>query len=157
MIGLGLRLPMTQLAGIWIVIAFVIDRLAGHAPRGHALRPVLGEVTDDRVPDPPPNLDCWKRWYIETPDRAGALPHSCSFIEFDERGDYLDFSQHRHAYLKIMELAALNQPLAVVIYVHGWRHSGQSHDVIAFNEFLHQLAGAGDGGVRIHGVYLARR
>src|SRR5262249_28580236 len=87
----------------------------------------------------------------------GLLSHSCSFIEFDERGDYLDFHQHRHAYQKILELAKSQQPLTVVIYVHGWRHDGQSHDVIAFNEFLRQLADAPAEKRRVHGVYLAWR
>ena len=80
-------------------------------------------------------------------------------MEFDERGDYLNFEQHRHAYQKIKALADEGTPLTVVIFVHGWRHSGQSANVVDFNEFLHQLAVAdtADGARRVHGVYLAWR
>jgi hypothetical protein len=35
-----------------------------------------------------------KSWYIEGVSAAGA-PISCSFVEFDERGDFLDFNQNR--------------------------------------------------------------
>jgi len=35
-----------------------------------------------------------KSWYIEGVSAAG-VPISCSFVEFDERGDFLDFSQHK--------------------------------------------------------------
>jgi hypothetical protein len=166
-------LPAPVLATVWILVALAIDRLAGHAPRGRALRPVVGHVSDenvrdDLVPDGTSDIANWKRWYIETATRDDRLPCSCSFVEYDERGDYLDFVQHRHAYQKIMELAREARPLTIVIYVHGWRHSGQSDNVIAFNEFLHQLAeapeyaGAGiDAGRtsrrRVHGVYLAWR
>jgi hypothetical protein len=166
-------LSAPALATVWILVALVIDRLAGHAPRGRALRPVVGympdeSLPDDIVPDGTKDIANCKRWYIETPTRDYALPCSCSFVEYDERGDYLDFAQHRHAYQKIMQLAKEARPLTVVVYVHGWRHSGQSDNVIAFNEFLHQLAQAAEDpatGIdaertfrrRVHGVYLAWR
>jgi len=35
-----------------------------------------------------------KSWYIEGVSAAG-VPISCSLVEFDERGDFLDFSQHK--------------------------------------------------------------
>jgi hypothetical protein len=143
----------------WVAAAIAIDRVAGRAPRGHALRPVVatGEA-NERVPEPPRGHPPAASWYVESRG-DGALPFSCSFVEFDERGDYLDFEQHRHAYQKILDLTADRAPLTVVIYVHGWRHSGQSYDVVSFNEFLRQLSQADDSGGRrrVHGVYCAWR
>jgi hypothetical protein len=119
---------------------------------------VTPEPADGHPNDPGVSVPLWRRWYIEARSAEPAPPWSCSFVEFDERGDYLDFWQHRHAYQKIIELGRTGQPLTVVMYVHGWRHSGQSHDVIAFNEFLAQLSAAHvDRPRRIHGVYLAWR
>ena len=144
---------------LWFGLVLLIERLAGHTSRGRALRPVTSSLADVDG-GPSGEDDNAVRWYIESTPDAGGLPHSCSFVEFDERGDYLDFEQHRRAYQKILALAANEMPLTVVIYVHGWRHSGQSGDVVAFNEFLHQLAEARDerGRVRrVHGVYLAWR
>ena len=143
---------------LWLGVATAIDRLAGRAPRGHALRPVIGKA-EPRVPDPPPRHPPAASWYVESLGDGG-VPFSCSFVEFDERGDYLDFEQHRHAYQKISELAADAAAFTVVIYVHGWRHSGQSYDVVSFNEFLRQLSradGEDRGRRRVHGVYLAWR
>src|SRR6185436_3341179 len=114
--------------------------IAGHASRGIATRKVVGENDHRGVPpDPPPDLPPSKAWYIESKPESG-LPQSCSFIEFDERGDYLDFRQHRHAYEKVRTLAEQNKNLIVVIFVHGWRNSAQSANVVSFNEFLHQLS-----------------
>ena len=59
-----------------------------------------------------------------------------------------------------MQLAGDGLPLTLVIYVHGWRHSGQSQDVVNFNYFLHQLAQVKDEqgrSRRVHGVYLGWR
>ena len=36
---------------------------------------------------------------------VGGKPYSCSFVEFDERGDYLDFQQQRRSWQKIKELS----------------------------------------------------
>jgi hypothetical protein len=149
--------PLAWSLAIWVLSVAGIELLVGHAPRGKAQRPV------STAPDTAASLKQlphWQRWYIESQLQQEVGTHSCSFVEFDERGDYLDFAQHRDAYERIMRLAAAAQPLTVVIYVHGWRHSSQSSDVVAFNEFLHQLAGTrGDDGQlrRVHGVYLAWR
>jgi hypothetical protein len=143
-------LSLFPAALMWLVIVGTIGWIVGHAPRGRPLRPVVDDAT---------NVPGWKRWYIESVGDEPAR-HSCSFIEFDERGDYLDFRQHRDAYQRIIELASAGTPLTLAIYVHGWRHSGQSFDVISFNEFLHQLAGVenADGTRRrVHGVYLVWR
>ncbi len=81
-------------------------------------------------------------------------------MEFDERGDYLNFEQHRHAYERVGKLAGEKLPLTLVIFVHGWRHNGQSGNVLDFNQFLSQLAaGYDDAGEprRVHGIYLAWR
>jgi len=159
----GLLSTLTLWAAITAVASAIqwllVEALAGHAPRNHAFRRVRS--ADGRDPkDPDPSIPLYERWYLETIPADSALPISCSFIEFDERGDYLDFEQHRHAYNKILSLARKADPLTVVIYVHGWRHSGQSHDVVAFNAFLAQLSAAEAHSPlprRVHGVYLAWR
>ena len=137
----------------------VVELLAGHAPRNRPFRPVT-PPNDNNPKDPDSTIPLYARWYLETTPAGGVPPTSCSFIEFDERGDYLDFWQHRHAYQKILSLKKGSEPLTVVLYVHGWRHSGQSHDVVAFNAFLKQLSAAEAQGPRprrVHGVYLAWR
>jgi len=146
-------------AVLWAIQWLLVEVLSGHAPRNHAFRPVT-PPNDNKPKDPGTTIPLHERWYLETTPAGGVLPVSCSFIEFDERGDYLDFWQHRHAYEKILSLAAKGDPLTVVLYVHGWRHSGQSHDVVAFNAFLGQLSLADAQGPRprrVHGVYLAWR
>lgn len=153
-------LPLGLLAGS-LLLSHVLILIAGYSPRGVATRPIVGE-TDERSsqPDPPPSLPLAKAWYVESVKHEGALPHSCSFIEFDERGDFLDFGQHRHAYEKVRALAKENEHLIVVLFVHGWRNNAHSGNVVSFNEFLHQLATFSDaGGVqhRVHGIYLSWR
>jgi hypothetical protein len=127
----------------------------GCAPRGRALRPTCG-----RIEDPLPTTEKADAWYIESTPVQDGRPFSCSFIEFDERGDYLDFQQHRHAYAKIKDLAQQGERMLVVIYVHGWKNNSQSGDVVEFNSFLKRIATspfAREGGFRVHGVYLAWR
>jgi hypothetical protein len=151
---------------LWVAITAVVSAaqwllvevLSGHAPRNRAFRPVTPPSGTDPK-DPESRIPLCERWYLETNPSDSTLPTSCSFIEFDEHGDYLDFWQHRHAYEKILSLARTGNPLTVVVYVHGWRHSGQSHDVLSFNAFLSQLsaASAGQSPRRVHGVYLAWR
>src|SRR6516225_6150006 len=154
-------------AGLSVLQWLFVEIVAGHASRNRALRPVspppkeaANRPQDVSPPDPGPSVSYSACWYIETPPRDTSRPTSCSFVEFDERGDYLDFWQHRHAYEKILSLARNRDPLTIVVYVHGWRHNGQSHDVLAFNHFLEQLnAAEAQGRVprRVHGVYLAWR
>ena len=159
----GLAFALLLWAAITAVLSVIqwviVEVLSGHAPRNRPFRPVT--PPDDSDPkDPDPTIPLYRCWYLETAPVSGVLPTSCSFIEFDERGDYLDFWQHRHAYQKILSLARSGEPLTVVVYVHGWRHSGQSHDVVAFNRFLKQLSAAeahGQRPRRVHGVYLAWR
>jgi hypothetical protein len=154
-------------AGLSVLQWLLVEIVAGHAPRNQALRAVspspeekTSRPQDVHPPDPGPSVPYSESWYIETPPRDKSRPTSCSFVEFDERGDYLDFWQHRHAYEKILSLARSGDPLTIVVYVHGWRHSAQSHDVIAFNHFLEQWNAAEARGRvprRVHGVYLAWR
>jgi hypothetical protein len=80
---------------------------------------------------------------------------SCSFVEFDGRGDFADFDQHRSAYTTIRRLAGQGKVI-VVIYCHGWKNNAHSGDVVEFNEFLSKLAAAKPG-YRVHGVYLGWR
>src|SRR5262245_9019816 len=105
----------------YVVLAAVlaIFLLTGCASRGRALRPTFGGTTD-----PPPSIKKADAWYIESVAVEGRKPFSCSFVEFDERGDYLDFQQHRHAYRKIKELSdAHHERLLVLIYIHGWKNN----------------------------------
>jgi hypothetical protein len=97
--------------------------------------------------------------YIETNPMAGGKPYSCSFVEFDGRGDYIDFTQHQAAWGKVKELAEKNR-LLLVQYCHGWKNNSQSGDVVEFNAFLRLLANSPDiqkQGFRVHGVYLSWR
>jgi hypothetical protein len=139
--------------GVVVLAGLVL--LTGCAPRG-ALRPTLGHHGS-----PPPDIPKADAWYIESAPAQGAKPFSCSFVEFDERGDYLDFQQHRHAYLKIKQLADKEKEhLLVVMYVHGWKNNAQSGDAVEFNGFLQRLTTlpfVQEGNFRVHGVYLAWR
>ncbi|HZQ47793.1 MAG TPA: hypothetical protein VFC07_12315, partial [Verrucomicrobiae bacterium] len=97
-------------------------------------------------------------WYIEGKAKNGA-PISCSFVEFDERGDFLDFRQHLSCEATIKNLVQSTNVL-VVVYCHGWKNNSQSGDVTEFNSFLAKLAASPEissGGLRVHGVYLAWR
>src|ERR1043165_4370306 len=118
--------------------ATLLLTVIGCASRGRALRPTQAGGAGN-TPGP---LSKANAWYIESSPKAGEKPLSCSFVEFDERGDYLEFEQHRHAYNKIKELGKAGERLVVVIYVHGWKNNSQSGDVTKFNDFLHQLATA---------------
>jgi len=142
-----------------LLISYVLTWIAGSASRGVALRKA---IKDDQgnVPDPPATTPNAQRWYIESTSFEKRLPYSCSFVEFDERGDYLDFNQHRHAYEKVLALAQKHEHLVVVIFLHGWRNNGQSGNVVDFNEFLHQLSTHTDvkgADHRVHGIYLSWR
>jgi hypothetical protein len=99
-----------------------------------------------------------KSWYIKGA-AAQDLPISCSFVEFDERGDFLDFKQHLDCQAQLKKLVDKGR-LIVVIYCHGWKNSSQSDDVLAFNCFLSKFAAnheiEGDG-LRVHGIYLGWR
>lgn len=100
-------------------------------------------------------------WYIETKPRSGGGTYSCSFVEFDGRGDFIDFRQYRQAWEKVNELSKEgSQKLLLVQYCHGWKNNSQSGDVVEFNGFLKLLADSPDiqaAGYRVHGVYLAWR
>jgi hypothetical protein len=122
----------------------------------HAMRPTNGAVED-----PDAGVLMSDRWYIESKPTDGTLPYSCSFVEFDERGDYLDFRQQRRSWQKIRDLAIKEkQKLVVVIYCHGWKNNSQSGNVVDFNRFLARLAASPEirsHGLRVHGLYLAWR
>jgi hypothetical protein len=97
-------------------------------------------------------------WYIQSKPTNGARPFSCSFVEFDGRGDYIDFQQHQDAWRKVQQFT--NENLLLVIYCHGWKNNSQSADVVRFNSFLGRLAASPEitnKGFRVHGLYLAWR
>jgi hypothetical protein len=100
-----------------------------------------------------------KSWYIEGMAAAG-VPISCSFIEFDERGDFLDFRQHLDCEARLKDLVDRGNKILLLIYCHGWKNSSQSGDVVAFNSFLSRFAASEEiqkSGLRVHGVYLGWR
>lgn len=89
----------------------------------------------------------------------GEAEVSCSFVEFDGRGDFLDFLQYKEAYETVRRLAD-KQRILLVIYCHGWKNNAQSGDVVKFNDFLVRLTKSQmvrGQNLRVHGVYLAWR
>ena len=99
-----------------------------------------------------------RSWYIEGKATNGS-PFSCSFVEFDERGDFIDFLQHKDCELVISNLVN-SGPVLLLLYCHGWKNNSQSGDVTEFNSFLERLAGSEEirsKGLRVHGVYLGWR
>lgn len=142
---------------LWpVVIAAALILFAGCAGRGTPWRPTNGSKGDPGVGVSPA-----KAWYIESKPTDGSRPYSCSFVEFDERGDYLDFTQQRRSWEKLKELSVdQKEQLLVVIYCHGWKNNSQSGDVVKFNHFLGRLAASADirrRNLRVHGIYLAWR
>src|SRR5437588_1202803 len=134
----------------WILgfsaLAYIIFR--GNTPIGKPMRIKPGA-----------EVPVGESWFIESSANADASVHSCSFVEFDGQGDYINFEQHQHAWKKVSELAR-QQPLLLVIYCHGWKNNSQSSDVVKFCDFLGRLAdtdAVAKFGYRVHGVYLGWR
>lgn len=133
-----------------LVVSFLVS---GCATNGHPMRfkPALdaqGAVTNQPL-----------SWYIEGKTTNGR-PISCSFVEFDERGDFIDFRQHLACEDCISNLVKTSDHVLVVMYCHGWKNNSQSGDVIRFNSFLAKIAESPDviqHGYRVHGVYLSWR
>ena len=116
---------------------------------GRLMRPKSGKGVGDLPKE---------SYYIETAQTADPK-FSCSFVEFDGKGDYLLFDQHEDAWKQTLRLAK-DRAVLLVIYCHGWKNNSQSADVLRFNAFLCQLASTSwvrSGGFRVHGVYLAWR
>ena len=107
---------------------------------------------------PGPGVAAADSWYVESKPVEVGKPFSCSFVEFDGRGDYIDFRQHQDAWQKVQRFT--NENLLLVIYCHGWKNNSQSGDVVRFNSFLGRLAASPEiagKGYRVHGLYLAWR
>src|SRR4051812_18391834 len=68
-------------------------------------------------PQPPPAASC----YIEGKTSDGSI-FSCSFVEFDERGDFLEFTQHKDCQHVITRLVDQNPRVLLVMYCHGWKN-----------------------------------
>lgn len=106
------------------------------------------------------NNSLGESWYIQGKTTNGQT-YSCSFVEFDGRGDYINFDQHTSAREKVEEIANIQtQKVLLVFYCHGWQNNSQSGDVVEFNSFLGRLAASDaikDYGYRVHGVYLSWR
>ena len=151
---------LVYVSAVSLLISYALTWIAGSASRGVALRKVVVGDIGDTLPDPQATIANAQKWYIESNSPERGLPHSCSFVEFDERGDYLDFHQHKHAYEKVLALAQKHEHLIVVMFLHGWQNNGQSGNVVDFNDFLHQLATHTDvkgPHHRVHGIYLSWR
>src|SRR5689334_18937449 len=110
------------IAGLGLVVLVFCFR--GNAPIGDPMRAA-----------PSPGLPPGESWFIESEPTNETPVHSCSFVEFDGHGDYIDFKQHEHAWKKVEELAN-SQPLLLVTYCHGWKNNSQSTDVVKFTHFL---------------------
>jgi len=142
----------------WLLVALAVCIIffTGCATRGKAMRPTNGKKGDPGADVLPADA-----WYIQSKPADGSKPYSCSFVEFDERGDYLDFTQQRRSWEKIKELSFdQKEELLLVMYCHGWKNNSQSGDVLSFNRFLGRLAASPDiqkRNLRVHGVYLAWR
>jgi hypothetical protein len=134
-----------------LVIALALSIvLSGCAVNGHPMRFEPAANKDST----PKSLSC----YIEGKTKTGQ-PISCSFVEFDERGDFLDFNQHLDCEARIKKMVASGNVL-LVMYCHGWKNNSQSEDVVKFNSFLAKLAASAevaDHGYQVHGVYLSWR
>jgi hypothetical protein len=149
-------MSLTILLGlIWVYKGWIIGLLAcffllrGRTPIGKPMR-----IAPDGGGVPP-----GESWFIESSPDDGTLVHSCSFVEFDGRGDYVDFKQHEHAWRTVRCLAQ-NQPLVLVMYCHGWKNNSQSSDVVKFIDFLGRLASTSavaQSKYRVHGVYMGWR
>jgi hypothetical protein len=99
---------------------------------------------------------------LKSHNRGVLRPHSISYIEFDDQGDFLDRQQLVDAMANIP-----NGPnRLVVFYAHGWQNNTRSADVGQFNALLAHLAHTlneptqkRDGGMpwEVYGVYLGWR
>lgn len=140
---------------LWAALLLIVVFPCGCASRGVALRPTH-DLDGNRLTKEPPA----KAHFIQTTSTTKPVV-SCSFVEFDERGDYLDFAQHTNAWHIVRDLSKANpQGLLVIIYCHGWKNSAQSGDVVEFNHFLLQIARSKpvrDAGQRVHGIYIGWR
>ena len=107
-------LTITGVVVVFILVRLVLVAVAGRASRNVATRPVV-DRRSARPLDASPGGALSSACYIEAPASAERRAVSCSFVEFDERGDYLDFEQHRHAYETIMRLVKADPPVTIVI------------------------------------------
>src|SRR5215471_16751199 len=89
---------------ILLVLGLAIFLLPGCSVNGKAMRfdPLAADTGKEAS------------WYIEGKTTNDARV-SCSFVEFDERGDFIEFRQHTDCQEQIRMLAQSNR-LLVVIY-----------------------------------------
>jgi hypothetical protein len=141
-----------EIMRIVLIVSLVI--ITAVVVSGCATKGVATRVTGNAAEGGPGNA-----WYIESKNTSSKLPYSCSFVEFDERGDYLNFAQQQDSWRKIEEIAKAHRML-LVVYCHGWKNSAQSGDVVSFVHFLGRLAASQEistKGFRVHGLYLGWR
>jgi hypothetical protein len=73
---------------------------------------------------------------LKSHNRGVLRPHSISYIEFDDQGDFLDRNQLVDAISHIPD----GPNRLVVFYAHGWQNNTRSADVGQFNALLAHLA-----------------
>ena len=100
---------------------------------------------------------------FEENEAAPGHKYRLSFVEFDERGDFWDRRQFGDAAHAIRHS---ENPVLLVIYIHGWHHNANERkagaknpgDVETFRCLLSQLAVSGSAEkMQVHGVYLGWR
>ncbi len=103
------------------------------------------------------------------PDKKNWPVFSCSFIEFDEHGDFHDVRQKDHAVRIVRSLSTLpsvsngKEILFLVFYAHGWHNNANSRNVWKFMNLLREVRYHSNAApefkvsFRVHGVYLSWR
>jgi hypothetical protein len=151
---LGLLAVFCPLVFCLLALTLLVVRLTQRTKVGEATR-TLSQV-DDR---PESRAESWFIEGTVKVEEQEDVKVSCSFVEFDGRGDFLEFKQYRDAYTKVRQMAE-EQPVLLVIYCHGWKNNVHSGDAALFNDFLIRLAGSDQmrkRGARVHGLYLGWR
>ncbi|WP_319404513.1 hypothetical protein [uncultured Desulfosarcina sp.] len=86
--------------------------------------------------------------------------YKLAFIEFTERGNVFSNEHAQTVYDRLWDLSKKPQPLAIMVFVHGWKHNANTKDgnVISFRHALKNLGESGVLGPRqLVGVYIGWR
>lgn len=86
--------------------------------------------------------------------------YSLGFVEFTERGNEFSRERTRSIYQHVMDRAADPRGVAVIVFVHGWKHNARWDDtnVQDFRTLLADFASRGVNGNRhVVGVYIGWR
>ena len=86
--------------------------------------------------------------------------YDLAFIEFSERGNAFSNEYLRAVYDRLWVLNREPEPLAIIVFVHGWKHNASNEDsnVISFRRALENLSKSNVLGSRqLIGVYIGWR